>query len=50
MTEDQLIEKMSELIDDLLFDYDRLSYSGKRTYDNLTYYFMQFTKLRDKEA
>ena len=48
MNEDQLISKISELIDDLLFDYDRLSYSGQHTYDNLAFYFTLFTKLRDQ--
>ena len=35
MTEDELIQKLSELLEDLAFDYDRLSYSGKQTYDEI---------------
>lgn len=35
MTEDELIQKLSELLEDLGFDYDRLSNSGKQTYDEV---------------
>ena len=33
MTENQLIQKLSELLEDLGFDYDRFSTSGKQTYE-----------------
>ena len=35
MTEDELIQKLSELLEDLGFDYDRFSNSGKQTYDEI---------------
>lgn len=35
MTEDELIQKLSELLEDLAFDYDRFSNSGKQTYDEI---------------
>lgn len=35
MTEDQLIQKLSELLEDLGFDYDRFSNSGRETYDEI---------------
>lgn len=35
MTEDQLIQKLSELLEDLGFDYDRFSTSGKQTYEEI---------------
>lgn len=35
MTEDELIQKLSELLEDLGFDYDRFSNSGKQTYDEV---------------
>lgn len=35
MTENQLIQKLSELLEDLGFDYDRFSTSGKQTYEEI---------------
>lgn len=35
MNEDQLLEKLSELIDDLGFDYDRMSRSGQMVYNEI---------------
>lgn len=35
MTEDQVIQKLSELIGDLGFDYDRMSQAGQQTYDEI---------------
>ena len=35
MNEDQIIQKLSELISDLGFDYERMSQSGKQTYDEI---------------
>lgn len=35
MTEDELIQKLFELLEDLRFDYYRLSNSGKQTYDEV---------------
>lgn len=35
MTQDEIIEKLSELLEDLGFDYDRMSYSGKETYEEI---------------
>lgn len=35
MTEDQLIQKLSELLEDFGYDYDRFSTSGKQTYEEI---------------
>lgn len=35
MDEDKVIQKLSELIGDLGFDYDRMSQAGKQTYDEI---------------
>lgn len=35
MTEDQIIQKLSELIGDLGFDYGRMSQSGQQAYDEI---------------
>ena len=35
MTEDELIQKLSGLLEDLGFGYDRFSNSGKQTYDEV---------------
>ena len=35
MDQDKLIEKLAELIEDLGFDYDRMSTSGRLTYDEI---------------
>lgn len=35
MNEDKVIQRLSELIEDLGFDYDRLSQSGQQTYEEL---------------
>lgn len=35
MTEDQLFERLKELLDDMAFDYDRFSTSGQQTYDEI---------------
>lgn len=33
---DKTLEKLFELIEDLGFDYDRMSTSGQETYDEIT--------------
>ena len=35
MTQDELIAKISEKIEDLGWDYDRFSKAGKQTYEEL---------------
>ena len=35
MEHDKLLEKLSELIGDLGFDYDRMSQSGQQTYEEI---------------
>lgn len=35
MDEDKLFERLSELINDMSSDYDRLSESGKQTYNEI---------------
>lgn len=35
MDEDKLLERLSELLADMAFDYDRFSESGKQTYDEM---------------
>lgn len=35
MHEDEMLEKLASLVEDLAFDYDRLSRSGKETYDEI---------------
>lgn len=35
MAEDKLIHKLSELLEDLGFDYDRFSNAGKETYEEI---------------
>lgn len=35
MDEDKVIQKLSELIENLGFDYDRMSQSGQQTYDEI---------------
>lgn len=35
MTEDKLLKDIAKLVEDLGFDYDRFSESGKATYDEL---------------
>lgn len=35
MSEDGVIQKLSELINDLGFDYDRMSRAGQQTYDDI---------------
>lgn len=35
MNEDDVIQKLAELIEDLGFDYDRMSQAGKATYDEI---------------
>lgn len=35
MTEDELLQKLKQLIDDMGWDYDRFSESGKQTYDEI---------------
>lgn len=35
MDEDKVIQKLSELIGDLGFDYDRMSQAGQQTYDEI---------------
>ena len=35
MTEDQAIQRLHELIEDLGFDYDRMSQAGQQTYDEI---------------
>ena len=35
MEQDKLLEKLSELLEDLGFDYDRMSASGQQTYTEI---------------
>lgn len=35
MDQDRLIERLAELVEDLSFDYDRMSQSGKKTYNEI---------------
>lgn len=35
MHEDKAIQKLAELIEDLSFDYDRMSQAGQATYDEI---------------
>ena len=35
MNEDELLERLTELVNDLILDYDRLSQSGKETYHEI---------------
>lgn len=35
MHEDDTIQKLAELIEDLGFDYDRMSQAGQATYDEI---------------
>lgn len=35
MDEDKLIQELAQLIEDMGFDYDRFSLSGKETYDKI---------------
>lgn len=35
MTQDELLAKLQEKIEDLGWDYDRMSQSGKQTYDEI---------------
>ena len=35
MGQDELLVKLSELIEDLGFDYDRMSRSGQETYEEI---------------
>lgn len=35
MEHDELLSKLSELLEDLGFDYDRMSSSGQQTYDEI---------------
>lgn len=35
MEQDKVIEKLSELLEDLGFDYDRMSQSGQQTYEEI---------------
>ena len=35
LTSGELLEKLSELIEDLGFDYDRMSQSGQQTYTEI---------------
>lgn len=41
---DTLIQKLSELLEDLGFDYDRLSNSGKETYDEICSILVKLTQ------
>lgn len=35
MDEDKVIQRLAELIENLGFDYDRMSQSGQQTYDEI---------------
>lgn len=35
MTENELFQKLTKLIEDMGWDYDRFSESGKKTYDEI---------------
>lgn len=35
MDEDKVLEKLAELVEDLGFDYDRMSQAGKQTYEEI---------------
>lgn len=35
MTEDELFKKLIQLLEDMGWDYDRFSESGKKTYDEI---------------
>ena len=35
MNEDNVIQKLAELVEDLGFDYDRMSQSGQQTYEEI---------------
>lgn len=35
MNEDTLLQELARLVEDMAFDYDRLSVSGQETYDRL---------------
>lgn len=35
MHEDEVIQKLAELVENLGFDYDRMSQSGQATYDEI---------------
>lgn len=37
MEQDKLLEQLSELVENLGFDYDRMSQSGQETYDMICY-------------
>lgn len=38
MSEDEVIQKLDELITDLGFDYDRMSQAGQHTYEEICKY------------
>lgn len=42
--EDELIAKLSELIEDLSFDYDRMSQAGRETYTEICSIMAQLTQ------
>ena len=44
MEHDDLIAKLSELIEDLGFDYDRMSQSGQQTYNEICSIIAQLNK------
>lgn len=35
MTNDELLQKLTQLLEDMGWDYDRFSESGKKTYDEI---------------
>lgn len=35
MEQDKLLERLAELVEDLAFDYDRMSQSGQETYNEI---------------
>ncbi len=35
MSHDELLKKLSELIENMAFDYDRMSTSGQQTYEEI---------------
>lgn len=44
MDQDKLIERLNELIGNLGFDYDRMSTSGRETYDEICSLMAQLTE------
>ena len=41
---DDLIEELAQLVEDMAFDYDRMSKSGQETYDRICSILAQLTQ------